>query len=116
MPDPSTKIPPPCEDCGGYHTEAEHEAFHAAQGELRKQIVAIIDEHGEFFDSMIARLQLATPDMFEHTAIVAMMAHYLMTRFDVPEDTFNRCLDALIDASDENPWMKLVAGKKVADA
>jgi len=116
MPDPTTKIPPACEDCGGYHTEEEHEAFHAAQTELRKQMTAIIEEHGPFFDELVARLSLATGDVFERTVIVAFLAHYLMTQLDVPEDTFNRCLDALIDASEENPWMKLIAGKKIADA
>jgi hypothetical protein len=118
--DESSKIPPPCDDCGGYHTKEERDAFERAQKALRLQIADITEKHGTFFDEMCARLRLATGDAFESTVLVACLAHWLVTTQDVPEQVFNRVFDTLLDAMEENSalagLMKAIAGKKVADA
>lgn len=121
--DPTRDIPPPCEDCGGYHTAAEHEAFAKAQRALKDKMSEILVRLGPSFDELAARLQLATSDAFERTVVAATLAHWVMDACDVPEDTFNRCLDALIDAADNMPnaaeerhWRNLCGGKKPADA
>lgn len=123
MPDPSSKdpidptIPPtPCPDCGWYHTKADREAFEAAQKALGKQMSEILTRLGPEFDELVARLQLATPLPLERAVLIATLANWVMDAGGVPEDTFNRCLDLLIETGEEQPWMRMLAGKKAADA
>jgi len=112
--DESTKFPPPCEDCGDYHSQAERDAFERAQQALRRQMAEIIDRHARFFDELCARLQLATGDPFEATVVITFVVGWLVQQTD--ESVFNRLLDTLLDTQETSELMKLVRGKKVADA
>lgn len=112
MNEDSTKIPPPCEDCGGYHTKEEKDAFERAQQNLKKQMVQVMEGPlegvqpgmerpglGALFDEFITKLQLATGDPFEQTVLIAFLAHWVVEAQGSPEDVFNRCFDTLLDAT-----------------